>query len=333
MTSIRTSVIVPGYNVAGYIHECLDALLYQDLPSERYEIIYVDDASTDDSAEVVRRYQRVRVLALAENRGQATARNLGIDHAAGEIILFTDADCVPAPDWIGSMLEAFEDPQVSGTKGVYRTRQRNLIAQFAQVEYESRYDRIRSEERIDFVDTYSAGYRVDVLRAHGGFDPSFRIDEDQELSFRISEAGRKLVFSPKAAVYHRHPDTIRRYWKRKFDAGHWKAFVLRIHPEKALRDSHTPQRLKLQLGLAAAFLAGLAAMAISPGLWPLSALAFAALTLAATPLVLGAYRRAWQLGLLAHFMILVRALALGVGLGTGMLRVALGRSPVRARDV
>ena len=218
------SVIIPGYNVSRYVAECLDALLAQTITRDRYEIIYVDDASTDDSREVVACYGTIRLLALPENRGQATARNLGLEEARGEIILFTDADCVPAPDWIEVMLRPFEDPEIAGAKGVYRTQQRSLIARFAQVEYESRYDIMRRTRYIDFIDTYSAGYRAEVLRQHGGFDPSFRIDEDQELSFRLAEAGHKMVFNPEAIVYHRHPATLRRYLKRKYEIGYWKAF-------------------------------------------------------------------------------------------------------------
>ena len=325
------SVIIPGYNVKGYIHECLQALGQQTVPREAYEIIYVDDASTDDSLQVVGQFDGVRLLALPENRGQATARNLGLEHAQGEIILFTDADCVPAPDWIEAMLRPFQDPQVDGAKGAYRTKQTHLVARFAQLEYESRYGIMRRQRYIDFIDTYSAGYRAHVLRQHGGFDPSFRIDEDQELSFRLAEAGHKMVFTPEAVVYHRHPATLRRYLKRKYDIGYWKAFVLGRHPSKAVSDSHTPQQLKLQLGLAALLGVGLVATLFRPQLWWWPLLAGVLLPLSDAPLVARAMGRDPWLGLVAPAMIAGRAVALGLGLGVGLVQVALGRDPSAAK--
>ena len=319
------SVIIPGYNVSNYVSECLDALLAQTMPRDAYEIIYVDDASEDDSQDVVGRYGGVRLLALPENRGQATARNLGLQEARGEIILFTDADCVPAHDWIEAMLRPFEDPEIAGTKGIYRTRQRSLIARFAQVEYESRYDIMRRAHYIDFIDTYSAGYRAEVLRQHGGFDPSFRIDEDQELSFRLAEAGHKMVFNPEAIVYHRHAATLQRYLKRKYEIGYWKAFVLGKHPDKALNDSHTPQRLKLQLALAAVICLGLLLTCLRRQLWPVPALAALAVAAAAAPLIGKAAQRDPLLGFASPFLVMGRALALGMGLAVGLANIARGK--------
>lgn len=321
------SVIIPGYNVSSYVSECLDALLEQTMPRDAYEIIYVDDASTDDSREVVAGYEAVHSLALPENRGQATARNLGLRKARGEIILFTDADCVPAHDWIEAMLRPFDDLEVAGTKGIYRTRQRSLIARFAQAEYETRYDIMRRAHTIDFIDTYSAGYRADVLRRHGGFDTAFRIDEDQELSFRLAEAGHKMVFNPEAVVYHRHPATLRRYMKRKYDVGYWKAFVLGKHPDKAVHDSHTPQRLKLQLALAGVICLGLFLTLLWWPFWPITALAALALVASAAPLIGRATQRDLVLGLVSPLLVLVRALALGSGLAMGLVDVARGKVP------
>ena len=106
------SVIVPGYNVQGTLGACLEALLDQTVPRDRYEIIYVDDASTAGSVEVARRYPGVALIRLEANRGQANARNVGLAQSKGEIILFTDADCVPARDWIEAMLQAFADDRV-----------------------------------------------------------------------------------------------------------------------------------------------------------------------------------------------------------------------------
>ncbi len=123
---------------------------------------------------------------------------------------------------------------------------------------------------IDFVDTYSAAYRREVFLANGGFDTIFPTAsvEDQELSFRLAEKGYRLVFVPAARVYHRHNPTLRAYVRRKFYIGYWKALLAAWHPARMVRDSHTPQTLKVQMALAAAALGGaalgLAARPVAP---------------------------------------------------------------------
>ncbi len=255
---MNVSVIVPAFNAAATLDDCLAAVTAQTLPRQLYEVIVVDDGSSDETAQIASRHG-VRVLRQA-NAGQAAARNRGVQEARGEIVAFTDADCAPSPQWLAELTAPFADADIAGSKGAYRTRQRSLAARFAQVEYEERYARMNRVRYIDFVDTYSAAYRRSVFVANGGFDPSFPGDasgEDQEFSFRLCERGYKLVFVPSAIVYHRHPATVAAYFRRKFKTGYWKALVLRLHPQKAVRDTHTPQTLKLQMLVVAALLPAL----------------------------------------------------------------------------
>ena len=323
------SVIIPAYNAGDTLGGCLAALEAQSLTRNQYEIIVVDDGSTDRTAEIARRYD-VR-LVRQPNAGPAAARNRGAQAARGEILLFTDADCEPAPDWIERMLAPFRDPEVAGAKGVYRTRQRKPVARFVQLEYEDKYARMSHQERIDFVDTYSAAYRRDVFLANGGFDPLFPTAsvEDQEFSFRLARKGYRLAFVPQAVVYHRHDTTLGEYWRRKFGIGYWKALLLRWHPERAVRDSHTPQVLKVQIGLVG--LLGLSlplALFWTPARW--SALSVAPLfALTAAPFLLRVARRDPAVAVVAPFLLVWRALALGTGLAAGFLRFSRRASPHR----
>ncbi|MCX7682591.1 MAG: glycosyltransferase [Anaerolineae bacterium] len=319
------SIVVPVYNGAATLPTCLRALQSQAFPSDRYEIIVVDDGSTDTSAVVAHSFS-VRVISQP-NAGPAAARNRGAAAARGELLLFTDADCAPAPDWVARMIAPFSVPDVVGVKGTYRTVQRELVARFVQAEYEDRYDRMRGLERIDFVDTYSAGYRRDVFLATGGFDTTFPTAsvEDQEFSFRLAEAGYRLVFVPEAAVYHVHDRTVGEYFRRKFWIGYWKVRVMLGHPHKLLRDSHTPQVLKLQIVLAALgallFMAGfleLRFVLLGLGAW-------AALIISSLPFLVKLLHRDVAVAFVAPLLLLIRAWALGLGLLAGTMAVLVSR--------
>jgi len=323
------SVIVPAHNAEETLARCLAALEAQSLSHGQYEVIVVDDGSTDRTADIAQRHS-VRLIRQA-NAGPAAARNRGAAAAQGELLLFTDADCAPAPDWIERMVEPFHDPEVAGAKGVYRTRQRELVARFVQLEYETKYARMARQNHIDFVDTHSAAYRRDVFLANDGFDALFPTAsvEDQEFSFRLARKGYQLVFVPQAAVYHLHDTTPGEYWQRKFGIGYWKALLLRWHPERAVRDSHTPQVLKVQIGLVGLLcLSLLLALFWTPALWAAPATA-ALFFLSAASFLLLLVRRDPAVAVVAPFLLLVRALALGSGLGAGFFRFYRQASPRR----
>jgi cellulose synthase/poly-beta-1,6-N-acetylglucosamine synthase-like glycosyltransferase len=309
------SVIVPVYDGARTLGACLSALAAQTVSRESYEVLVVDDGSVDGSAQVA--VSHGMTVIRQDHAGAGAARNRGALQARGQILLFTDADCEPLPDWIEQMLAPFSDPGVDGVKGVYRTRQRSLVARFAQAEFEEKYRRLAAEDQIDFVDTHAAAYRRDVFCEHGGFDARFLLDEDQELSYRLARARCKLVFAPEARVYHRHPPTVWSYAWRKVQVGRWKLRVLARHRAKAVRDSYTPWTQKAQIALLP--LAGASAAAAALGLtsW-LPAMLLAVMGLiSAAPLTAAARRQGWAVAICAPPLILLRALALGIGLVWG----------------
>ncbi len=330
--NLRVSVIIPAYNAERVLPRCLLALEHQTLPADEYEVIVVDDGSQDQTADIARSHG-AKVLRL-NHSGPAAARNAGANVARADIIVFTDADCEPAPDFLERLLEPFDAPVVSGARGVYRTQQKSLVARFVQLEYEERYQRIAHFEMehggVDALDTSYAAYRRRIFLEEGGFDARYRhaAGEDHELSFRLARKGHRFCFIPAAAVYHRHVESPLKYARRKFRIGYWKAFLSRQHPEYAWNDSHTTPTLKIQIGLAAILPAFLLAWL----LWqPMGLVVTGWLAIflgSAFPLLKLIYKRDRPVLWIAIPMLFIRAYASGLGFFWGLIHGPSGISSV-----
>ncbi|MHB0875268.1 MAG: glycosyltransferase family 2 protein [Anaerolineae bacterium] len=329
---LLASVVVPAYNAAGTVGRCLRALARQTLPVGSYEVIVVDDGSTDGTVAAIEANGDGAVLLRQAHAGPAAARNLGAARARADIVLFTDADCVPAEDWAEQLLAAFQDPEVVGAKGVYFGREGTLVERFVQLEYEDKYERMARRRYIDFIDTYCAAYRRQVLLSVGGFDTSIMAGEDQELSFRLAEAGHKMVFAPQARVRHLgHTRSAYAYWRKKLKIGYWKVRVHDRHPDKLVSDSHTPQVMKLQIGLVALLGGAAAGGLFIPALRKAPWLVGAAFLATTVPFARRAWAKQRLVAVAAPVLLFVRALALGCGFALGLIDRLWPGGPRRAR--
>ena len=322
------SIIIPTFNGASRIGRCLDALLVQSSAGApiTFEILVVDDGSADNTGAVVGCYPSVRLLTQA-NAGPAAARNRGAIEARGTILVFTDDDCVPMPGWLDAMLAPFDDPEVVGTKGIYRTRQRSLAARFVQIEYEDKYRRMAGLDNIDFIDTYSAAFVRERFLEMGGYDTSFPVAcaEDVELSYRMSARHWKMKFVPEAVVYHTHPDTFAKYYRKKYKFAFWRVLAVRKNPAKGFKDSHTPQTMKLQLLFAPALLLAIIVDLAAGARVFATAVVLGAFLLSTAPFAVRAGRKDPAIGLLAPLLLAARACAQVLGVCAGLI-YARGRS-------
>lgn len=310
---MKTSLIVPAHNSAATIEENLQSLLRQ--RGEGFEIIVVDDGSTDNTRDLVEKYS-VRLI-TQENRGPAAARNNGAMKAAGDILVFTDSDCIVGDRWLLEMLKPFSDTKIVGVQGRYKTTQRELIARFAQYEIEERYEKMSKHKYIDFVGSYSAAYRKDVFLDAGGFDERFPIasGEDPDLSFRLAAMGHRMVFNPNALVYHRHPNTLWKYLNQKFYRAYWRVSLYIKHPKKIKKESYTPQMLKLQILLFY--------LLVLSFIFRLEKIAITLLFITTIPLTVEILRKDILVGLIAPIIIFLRTLVLGAGLSRGAIALIL----------
>lgn len=313
------SVVIPAYNAEDHITACIDALANQSIPSSQYEIIVVDDGSTDRTRAILETLPVMTILQA--NQGPAGARNTGAAAATGEFILFIDSDCVASPDFLEQMLKPFENQEVVGVSGAYKTKQRSIVARFAQFEFEERYRMLARQPYIDMIASHAAAYRRKTFIESGGFLRDLRMNEDVELSYRLSGQSGKLVFNPLAVIYHLHPATCGRYFRIKFGRGYWRIMVYKQFPHKAVSDTYTPQNLKFQV-------LAIYPLALSLLLAPLMPLflfvaAGIAVLSSATMLTmcLNVARTSPGMGLACLPLIWLRALALALGSAAAAVRI------------
>ena len=212
------SVVTPVYNAAATIEACLQSLLALDYPRDRREIIVVDNGSSDETAAIVQRYP-VQLLHELTRPSSYAARNRGIRASRGELIAFTDADCIAERGWLTHLVEGYADESVGAFAGsVLAHHPTTLLERFAE------QHRVVSQEIsmvctfLPYAVTANAAYRREVLQVLGGFDDQFISGGDSDLSWRLQRVcGKRIRFNRSAIVYHRHRTTLRglcqQYWK------------------------------------------------------------------------------------------------------------------------
>lgn len=313
------SIIVPCYKAEKTLSQCLNALL-KEVEGIDAEIIVVDNNSRDRTAEIARA-AGVRVVGC-DRQCAGAARNAGIAASRGEIICMTDSDCVPLPGWLKTISAPLEkDPALTATKGTYVTHQKELTARFVQLEYEDKYDMMKKHSEIDFIDTYSAAFRREPLLQEHGFDERLTWLEDQELSFRLHKRGCRMIFHPEAVVSHFHASSPKAYVRKKYLIGYWKRQVIRLHPDRFRKDTHTPQIMKIQMGLVILMPISLLMAVYSPVIASLALVTLILTFLLTTvPFVMKAIPKDLSVALISPWFLLLRAAALSAGYIVGIMR-------------
>ncbi len=330
------SVIIPCYNAEKTILRTLEALGKQ--TTKGFEVVLADDGSKDNTVKIAKPFKpkNFKLIVLAEKHaGPAAQRNRGAEKAGGDILLFTDSDCVPDRNWVEEMAKPFSDKAVVGVSGAYKTFNNDkLIARFEGYEIAKRHERLAKQKYIDFIGSFSAGYRKNIFRKFGGFSADFkRADaEDPELSFKIAKAGYKMVFNPKAVVAHPHVATIKRFWKQKFSRGYWRVLLYKKHPEKMRGDSYTGKEVQLSLIFLAGFLlsfAGFFLALLFRDIFAANTLAKLAIVsntlfyLVNYPTILFMVEKEKMMAIFAPLLMYVRTLAWGFGFAWGLVKLIL----------
>ncbi|HYX49418.1 MAG TPA: glycosyltransferase, partial [Ktedonobacteraceae bacterium] len=199
---ICVSVVVPTFKRPMLLDRCLEALLAQDFVAVDYEVIIVDDAASDQTRCQVEQYAKragmegysIRYFAVSESHGPAAARNLGLYAAYGEIIAFTDDDCIPSPGWLKAGVKALTNDAVAVAGRIIVP----LPPTPTDYEYNASY-----LAHSEFV-TANCFIRRDALIRIGGFDERFTAAwrEDSDLIFTLQELGARCIAAQEAVVIH-----------------------------------------------------------------------------------------------------------------------------------
>lgn len=219
------SVIVPVYNGAATIGDCIRALLRLEYPTSGLELIVVDNGSTDETRAVLEEFRdRIRILDQPK-RGAAAARNTGIRNATGACIALTDADCVVEADWLRHLLPPLADPAVGIVGGeILSVRPCNRIALFGEKYQDNR--RAIEEFVPPYAITMNWASRRAVLEDAGLFDEALLRGQDVDLAYRVGAGGHRLVYCREARVFHRSESTFRGLFAKGFLHGQAAVMVL-----------------------------------------------------------------------------------------------------------
>lgn len=248
------SVIIPNYNGAATIGKCLTAALASGY--ENFEVIVVDDASQDDSINVIEQYP-CQLLRLTQNSGAAMARNMGAQHARGTLLFFTDADCLLRGDTLAlaAATLASECPGVIvGGSYTVVPYDRRFYSHFQSVFIN--YFETKHAPAVDYIATHALAINADIFRRYQGFATGhLPILEDVEFSHRLRRAGCPLVMNPAIQVQHIFDYSLSRSLRNAYvKSKYWTCYA--IGNRDLLADSGTAS-LELKLDVCVCMLIGL----------------------------------------------------------------------------
>lgn len=263
MTPTRAGVtfVVPVLNGRRLLRSSIGSILAQQ-DGRPFEVIAIDDGSTDGSLRLLRDWHAAGRIALlhGEGRGAAAAINAGIRAASHPIICQVDQDVILQRGWLRELLRAFDDDDVAAAQGHYVTKPgARFWARAMGRDLEYRYSQIRGE-RVDHVCTGNTAYRASALHQVGLLDEQLGYGYDNDLSYRLIAHGYRLAFCRRAISVHVWREGLAGYLRQQFGVGYGRLDVLARHPRKVTGDDvsgrvmmmHAPAMLMALVTLVAA---------------------------------------------------------------------------------
>jgi glycosyltransferase involved in cell wall biosynthesis len=242
----RVSVVVCAYNAERTIGECLDGVAAIDYPD--YEVVVVDDGSTDATAEIAAEHGAHVVR--TPNRGLSSARNTGLFASTGEIVAYLDSDAFPDPHWLRYLARSFQDSTHAGIGGPnIAPLDGARVAQCVARAPGGPTHVLVSDLEAEHIPGCNMAFRREALVEIGGFDPRYdAAGDDVDVCWRLIERGSTLGFSPAAMVWHHPRGSVPAYWRQQRGYGRAEALLERRWPEKYNAAGHVSWEGRLYAG-------------------------------------------------------------------------------------
>jgi O-antigen biosynthesis protein len=223
-------VIVCSFNGAGTLRDCLDGIMELDYPD--YEVIVVDDGSTDGTSEIAGEYP-VRLI-TTENRGLSSARNTGLEAASGEIVAYIDDDARPDVHWLQYLVRTFGEDEWAAVGGPNLSPATDgWIADCVDNAPGGPIHVLLSDREAEHIPGCNMAFRRSALQEVGGFDPQFRVaGDDVDVCWRLQARGARIGFSPSAVVWHHRRRSLAAYLAQQRGYGAAEPLLARKWPHK-----------------------------------------------------------------------------------------------------
>jgi glycosyltransferase involved in cell wall biosynthesis len=225
----KVSVVVCAYNAERTMDACLASLAVLNYPD--YEVIVVNDGSRDRTLEIAEGYPFCRIVSQP-NKGLSVARNVGAETATGEIVAYTDSDCVVDPDWLAYLVAKMEASRLAACGGPnFPPPENRLVPAAVAVAPGGPNHVLLSDEVAEHIAGCNMAFRRDALLGLGGFDPVYRAaGDDVDICWRFQDAGYVIGFAPAAIVWHFRRNTVKAYCNQQRGYGKAEALVYSKHP-------------------------------------------------------------------------------------------------------
>jgi MoaA/NifB/PqqE/SkfB family radical SAM enzyme/GT2 family glycosyltransferase len=233
------SVIIPTYNRKKSLRKCLDSLLAQDYPRDRFEILVVDDGSADGTRQMLDELSQTFLFLRwfsQPHKGPAAARNLGLREASADIVGFADDDCILEKDWVRKMTEAHREDGVLAVGGLTKVAEHNIRACVSQFLSDGAIQaQIAGKKEVIFFPTCNVSLKKSFLRGDS-FDESFLFPGGEDLDFfwRLFKKDHRLIYKEDIVVFHdRHPGLVS-FLRQAYRYGRGNYLVQHYHKDHPL---------------------------------------------------------------------------------------------------
>jgi glycosyltransferase involved in cell wall biosynthesis len=235
------SILIPIRNETAYIQRCLEAVLFQDYPHDRMEILIADGMSTDSTRQIIQSFQNDHTqIKLFDNPGKIvpTGLNILIPQAQGEILIRVDGHCLIAPDYVRNCVAHIQEKGVDGVGGPMHSIGEDHVSEVIAIAMSSKFgvggSSFRTENgQTKLVDTVPfPAYTRKIIERVGPYDVELVRDQDDEYNYRIRKAGGKILLAADVRSTYYSRGSLKKLWQQYFQYGFYKVRVLQKHPRQ-----------------------------------------------------------------------------------------------------